>query len=308
MRHSRRWLGLMVLFCLFFASPHAKSQTPSLAGYPAVGAPATVSLLSPGAEPRTRLRYRIAADHKAALTMTMEMSMLPTMQLPAITLTANVGVTGVAPAGDIAYDLAFTGMTAETGPGMDPSVVAMMQAASSEIVAVKGVAVVSDRGLARSTKVDMDSVTDPSLRQTLASLSSSIENLVLPLPEEPIGVGARWEIRQAVRVNDAHTFQRTECELVSMEAGRATVRLAIEQTAPPQPVTNPMLPPGLKSEILKLTGSGSGSRAIRLDSLVSPGESTTSVSALMRLLLPGKPQDVTVDTKVKVTVAPGTGK
>lgn len=298
------------------ASPFAQSQAPSMPGYPGVGAPALVTLASPGAEPRTRLRYRIAADHKSAMLMTMAVGVsvnvagmsMPAMEMPVMKMTANLTVTGVAPNGDVTYEVAFTGMSAEALPGMDPSMVAMMQAAAAGITQLRATAIVNDRGINRDMKVDLDKITDPSLRMSLGSLSSSIESMSTPLPEEAVGVGARWEVRQVVRANDAHTFQRIECELVSIEGAVVNLRAKIEQNTPPQVINNPMLPAGASMEIEKMTGSGSGTLAIRLDGLVPTSEISSTSSASMIMNMGGQTQNVNTDTRMKINVAPAAVK
>lgn len=288
------------------------SQAVSLPGYPAPGAPATVTLASPGAEPRTRLRYKVAAGTKEtltvttgiSLTMSMEGMAMPTMDMPQIKLTADMGVTGVAPNGDITYDVAFTSMTAEAAPGMDPSLAAMMQGASGGITALKGSITMSDRGVNRSATLDVDKVTDPNLRQTLSALSSSLESMSMPMPEEAIGVGAKWEVRQAIKAAGAQTFQRVECELVAVDGQGATIRVKSDQTAPPQGITNPALPPGSTVSIDKLAGTGTGTVAVRFSSLVPTSEMMSSTSMAMAMDMGGQTQKVAVDTKVKVSIAP----
>jgi hypothetical protein len=52
--------------------------------------------------------------------MVMEGMAMPQMDMPVMKMTADVGVTGVAANGDVTYDVAFTAMTAEAQPGMDP--------------------------------------------------------------------------------------------------------------------------------------------------------------------------------------------
>lgn len=290
----------------------ARPQAVSMPGYPAPGGPATVTLASPGAEPRTRLRYKVAAGLKETmslttaigLTMSMEGMAMPAMDLPLMKLTADMAVTGVAPNGDITYDVAFTGMTAEATPGMDPSVAAMMQSAGDGITALKGSVTISDRGVNRAATINVDKVTDPNLRQTLGAIASSLESMSMPMPEEAVGVGARWEVRQAIKAGGAQTFQRVECELASVDAQGATIRIKVEQTAPPQGISNPALPAGTTVNIEKLAGTGTGTIALRFNSLVPTSEMSSSTAMAMAMDLGGQTQRMAVDTKVKLSIAP----
>jgi hypothetical protein len=289
---------------------------PALAGYPAVGTPATVTLLSPGAAPRAPVRYRIAPGTKNTMAMSMAMSMAmtmgemaaPALDMPVMKLTADLTVTSVAANGDATYDLQFTGMDAETRPGQDPSAAAMLKSSAQGITAIKGTVVVSNRGVNRSARFDLDKVGDPMLKQMLGSLSTSIESMSTPLPEEAIGVGARWEVRQAFTTAGTATFQRAEYELVSADTGGVTMRVSVDQTAPRQMVDNPALPPGATMEVEKISGTGAGSMTLRLDSLVPSGELSSTSNAQMNATVGGQSQRIVVETKIKMTIrgTPGT--
>ena len=211
--------------------------------------PAIVKLLAPGADPKTALRYKVPAGFKTsgAISLTMGLSMnmagmaLPAMDLPGMKMTFDLAVTGVTPAGDVTYDLAFTDMTTEAAPGLDPSVAAMIQGSAAAIKEIKGTATISNRGVVRSTTFDLSKMSDPNLKQALQQVSAQLEGMAMPLPEEAVGAGARWEVRQAVNAGGMATYVRTEYELVSVTGTTVQLRLKSETTAPPQQVTNPML-------------------------------------------------------------------
>jgi hypothetical protein len=283
---------------------------PSVAGYPAVGSPATVALISNGAEPRVALRVRVPVGTKESMqittalgiTMGMDGMAMPAMDMPIMKMTADIAVTGVADNGDIIYDLAFTGMTADALPGMDPNMAAMVQASGAGIIALRGTFVVSDRGINRSAKLDVSKITDPTLRQLLGSLSGSIESMSMPVPAEPVGVGAKWEVRQAIRSGGAYTFQRAACELVSVDAATAKITLEIEQTTPPQAMDDAQLPPGATMEIEKMSGSGRGTMTMPLHRLVPTSEISSTIAGALVVEIGGQTQRMTTETRLKVTV------
>jgi hypothetical protein len=45
-------------------------------------------------------------------------------------------------------------------------------------------------------------------------MSSTVQSLTLPFPEEPVGVGAHWVARQSLALNGMQAFQKTDVELV----------------------------------------------------------------------------------------------
>lgn len=303
-------LALLLVVAAGLERVQTKDQAP--AGYPAIGAPAIVKLLSPGAAPLVPLRYKIPAGFKTSgaisLTMGLTMSMagmaLPAMDLPGMKMTFDLAVTNVTPAGDVTYDLAFTDMTTEAAPGLDPSVAAMIQGSAAGIKEIKGTSTISNRGVVRSTTLDVSKMSDPNLKQALQQVTSQLEGMAMPLPEEAVGAGARWEVRQAVNAAGMATYVRTEFELVSATGSTVQLRVKSETTAPPQPVTNPMLPADAQVQVEKLTGTNAGTVTLNLGGLVPTGDTSGTTNTVMSLTMAGQSQQMAVDIKMKTTVAP----
>ena len=182
-----------------------------------------------------------------------------------------------------------------------------MEAAGASITSLKGTAIVSSRGVTKSAKLDFSKV-DPGMQQTLGQMTSSVENISMPLPEEAVGVGARWEVRQTLNSGGITMFQKAEYELTSMDASAVSVKVKIDQQAPPQPFANPGLPPGVDATIDKMSGSGTGTMTIRFDSLVPTSTVETLSSMVMGMNMGGQVQSMSTDTRMKMTIAPGVRK
>ena len=304
--------GLAVLLVSGVAPRPVQTSEQAPAGYPAVGSPAIVKLLAPGTAPLTQLRYKIPVGFKTsglmAVTMGLTMNMagmaLPAMDLPTMKMTFDVSVSGVAPSGDATYDLAFTDMTTEAAPGLDPSVAAMIQGSAAAIKEVKGTATVSNRGVVRSTNFDLSKMSDPNLKQALQQVAGQLEAMAMPLPEEAVGTGARWESRAAVNAGGMATYVRTEYELVSASASTVQLRVKQETMAPPQPVSNPMLPPDAQVQVEKLAGAATGTVTLKLDGLVPTSEMSGTTNTTMSLTMAGQTQQMGIDIKTKMSVGP----
>jgi hypothetical protein len=286
----------------------AQQKPLTMAGYPALGAPPTVTLLAPGAAPRAPLRYKIAAGQKSVMDMTMGVGiamnvggMAVPMDMPPILMSANIDVTSVATNGDVTFNVAFTKMG--VGPGADPNIAAVMESAAATITSLKGTATVSSRGVTKSAKLDFSKV-DPSMHQSLAQMTSSVENLSMPFPEEAVGVGGRWEVRQSMNSGGIAMFQKAEYEVTAMDASSATVKVKIDQQAPPQAFSNPMMPAGVDATIEKMSGTGTGTLTIRFDALVP----TSSVETMSSMVMTMSGQSINSDTRMKMTIAPGVRK
>ncbi len=305
-------LRASIAIALLAAAPalSAGRQTPSMPGYPAPGAPAAVTVLSPGSTPRTPLRYQPRAGLQEIMDMTMVMGTTievgetsTDVNLPPVTISARLQVTEVAPNGDVTYALGFTKLSVAEGTSSE--IAGAIQRGAAGITTVKASGVVSRLGVNTSVKLDTSGITDASMKDTLTQLNQSIQNLSLPLPEEPLGVGARWEARNAVETGGMTLFQKTEYELVSIDGLALSIRVKVDQTAPPQPVNNPDLPAGTTARLTNMLSSGTGTVALKLDSLVPTSFVESHSSITMRLNESGETQLVTTGMKLTMKVAPG---
>ena len=315
MKPSRIFGALLVagLVLVPAIGTRAQAQKPlSMPGYPAVGTPASVTLLAPGAEPRRPLRYKIAANHKSLMDMTMTMGMnmnvggsaMP-MDLPPILMSATIDVTGVAANGDITFDLEFTKMG--VGPGADPNIASAMETAGASIKGLKGTATTTNRGVTKSVKLDLSKL-DAGMQQMMGQMTSSVENVSAPFPEEAVGVGARWETRQALANGGVTMFQKAEYELTAVDATSVSMKIKIDQVAPAQAFSNPAMPAGVDTSLDKMSGTGTGTMTIRFDSLVPTSTVDTLSSMAMTMSMGGQVQSMTSDTRLKMSVAPGVRK
>lgn len=301
--------GLLVLGT---AALLARQQIPVPPGFPANGEPPTVKLVYPGAEPRRPIRYAIAKGRTEHLMMDMAMELamnmggasLPSIPLPTMRMAADVAVTDVTPSGDASYRVALTDFKLVNTANVDPTVLAALQGAGFNVKAISGGATISARGISRNATIDTSKVTNPQMAQMVDRMSSTIQQLALPFPEEAVGSGAEWEVRQTLVVNSVHTFQKIVVDLVALNDASCTLKLLTEQTAPPQPVTAPGLPAGVDASLENMRGSGTGTMTIRFDSLVPTSQASLSSSAVVSVAMGGTSQQVSTQTTVRLSVAP----
>ena len=111
--------------------------------------------------------------------------------------------------------------------------------------------------------------------------------------------------RYTLDANGMTLVQKTEFELVAFDGKTATLKTKTEQTAPPQAISNPAMPPGVDLQLQKMTGTGSGTITLRLDGLVPTSEGSMESTAVMQGNLGGEIQQMTVTTSMKIAIAPG---
>ena len=284
-----------------------RAQTTKTEKFPGVGDPALITVSSTGTAPRTQLRYRVPASYRGRMEMTMAMGMamnmdgnaMPQMDVPPMRMVADVAVTSVAPTGDVSYTFGFVSMDAD-----DPAIRAALQQVASSLAEVKGTMVINNRGETKSAAFDVSKITNPQMKQTMSSAFDSIRSMSLPLPEEPVGPGARWQVRQTLVSNGIQSTQTIDVELASADARTAVLKVTTEQHAPTQKVSLPDLP-GATVNLQKLDGTGAGTVNIALDGLIPTSELTSRTNTVMDIEMGGARQNMAMDVTLKLKVAPG---
>lgn len=72
----------------------------------------------------------------------------------------------------------------------------------------------------------------PRVAITIGNVRSAVATI--PLPREPVGIGAVWEVRRPLRIWSARVTQVTRYELTDRVGGRFRVAITVHQVAAPQ--------------------------------------------------------------------------
>ena len=302
----------VVLFCTLAPVGSALlAQTAASSGYPDIGAPVVVAVQSPGAEPRRPLRYVFTKGKQESMTMDMAMGMamnmagmsMPAMNLPTMHMTVRATTTDVSATGDGSMNMVVTDAQWVSG-GADPALLAALQSAGDSLNGMSYGFTMNNRGIGAAGNLDVSRISNAQVAQMLGSMTSAMQSMSVPLPEESVGVGATWEIRQSLSVGGIHSDQRMQVELAALDDTGCTLTLQTTQTAPPQPVTNSALPAGLKTTLDKYEGAGAGTITLHFDSIVPMSEMSTRNNTTMSVDMGGQSQQIGVIVNLKVNVAP----
>jgi hypothetical protein len=281
----------------------------------AAGAPNTTStsttqvkLLEAGAEPRKVLRLHPSPGDKQTLTLTMKMAMetkmggtqVQAMKLPVITMNMDVTVKDVSDQGDITYELVMGDTTVADDPGGAPQVAELIKAALGGAKGISGTGSVSSRGFAKGMVFKVPPETDAQTRKLMDQMSDSFSSVAVPLPEEAVGPGARWEARMPLKSQGMTLDQTATCELVSIDGERVTTKRAITQRASNQKIENPAMP-GLKVDLTKMTGTGTGQSTSDLGKLL-PSAGTTDLHSETDMAMNMGGQKQEINTKLDLNV------
>jgi hypothetical protein len=269
-----------------------------------------VKLLEAGTEPRAILRLHPKPGDKQTLEMILKMALgikvaemeNPPMKMPAMKMTVELTIQSVSPEGDIAYEIVTSDASVTDEPDVMPQVAEAMKASLVGIKGASGKGTFSSRGLNKRMEFKPPAGADPKIQQTSEQLKEAFSNFAVPLPEEAVGPGAKWEVRMPVKSQGITIDQIATYQLVSVENERVITKSTIAQRASNQKMSNPAMP-GVKLDLTRMTAAGSGGVTFDLSQL-APLEGTMELHSdySMALNTGDQKQPVTmkVDTNVRV--------
>ena len=295
-------------------APEASSASASTppeaqkAAKPASSVPALpLKLLGAGSEPRQALRLHPKTGDKQTLTTSMKLNVDMTMadmpsqaiKTPAMTLTAEVTVKDVSPAGDITCDLTITDAGVANEPGAMSQVIDALKPALDKMKGQSGTVIISDRGASKGLELNTPAESEAQTRQIMALLKDSFAMLSVPLPEQPVGPGARCETRNTIKSQGVNVDQTTTFELASADGDQLALKSTIAQRAPNQKMEFPAMP-SLKFDLNNMTGKGSGETSLNLAQLM-PSKSSADLQSDFTLgaNIGGQPRTVSMKLGMK---------
>ncbi len=270
------------------------------------GEPPRIELLSAGAEPRVKLRYKLPADAQERMFLTMNTSvtaMGTPMALPTMTLLMDIQLLEKIGEDAARYSFELTGSKVEAKEGVQEQVVTMTRQALEQAHGMKGTVVVDSRGFNREMTMEMPPGLSAETRSMMESSMQGMDQLASPLPEEPVGVGARWKVSQTVEQNAMKIDQALTYELVELHGDEGTLAVVMEQSAEPQKVALPGMPTGAAAELVSLESKGKGTVKLNLDELAP--ESKMQLTSAYTMKVSAQGQEQLVNTEMQMSIEMG---
>jgi hypothetical protein len=267
-----------------------------------------VKLLEAGAEPRKVLRLHPVAGDKQTLSMTMKMAMetkvggaeTPAVKMPPFKMTLDSTVKEVSDTGDITYEQVMGDISVSDEPAGTPGLAETMKTAFGGLKGLSSTGTISSRGFSKGVEFKAPAGANPQTRQLMDQMKDIFTQLVAPFPEEPVGPGARWEVKMPLTKQGMTIDQTAIYEVVSLEGERLTTKSTIVQHAANQKIQNPAMP-GLKMDLTKMVGNGTGQRTSDLTHLLpATGTGTVHSETSMSMNMSGQKQAMTM--KLDVTL------
>jgi hypothetical protein len=284
---GRRALAALLALASCSSSHHAKvAAGPAREKTPLSGETnADLRLLDAGAEPRAPLRYRLSAGQHDSLVIELVTELklsIGDMSPPAVrspTVYAILDAAVIAGGPRIKLEGKVTKLDVPDDPAIPATVIAAVRGDLDRLAGTPWSAVFTDRGQLDLLVLPAPADANTQVLSTLDRLRDALHLLLPPLPEAPVGLNARWQVRRRAVVGPAHVDERTIYKLDATE-GQPQVSLAVGMDARPQPLTMPSTPPGTKLSLTSFEAGGKGQLQLDLTDLVQP--STLRWSALGR--------------------------
>ena len=305
---------LLAALGLTLAAPACTAKDPQASCARSVEKAQVIKLLTAGQMPRAPMRLAVIKGQQEKMVMTMKMAMamdgvtkLPRTQLPPMLMTMGVTVTEVAANGDFRQDFMLEGSDVLEGDGSPPAMVAAMRTSMGTMKGMKGHARLSNRGEVCESSLEIPDTVSPQQKQTMDGLQQSLQQVSIPFPDEPVGVGARWEVTSLLsQLQGMDLTQVTTYELLERTPTTVKIAATIVQSADPQKVNPPGLPPGAVVHLDTLNSSGSGTTVFDLTKVVPQACGMTMNTAFaMTIEMAGQKEEMKMDMDLDVSIEPG---
>ena len=175
---------------------------------------ATIKLLAPGSGKRAPLRLAPASGASQLVDLVMDAVIEQTpaggsvekVTMPTVVLTGKGDVKTLATDGVITYQTSITGVDAREAVGQSVA----PQAIKAQLTSLVGMVIDGTLSAAALPGATKYTVATPN-ESTVGAIESVRLMLPtwLPLPTEPVALGARWEVSQPVEINNIATVQVT---------------------------------------------------------------------------------------------------
>ena len=271
-----------------------------------------VKLISAGKEPRRALRFEIERGHSETMDiimkMGMEMSMggnaMPKVDLPPMKMTMSMHATEVAANGDVRVEVKLTDTDVVAEPGAIPAVVDAMKRELAKMNGMTGFTVINKRGFVLDGRFQAPPDAPAQVAQLLSSMEDSMRQLTVPMPEEPIGVGGSWQVKQRPVINGIAIAQTGTYKVTKLDDKEVTFEVKLVQEGKKQTVEMPTVP-GIKTEIKSWKGSGSGTIQLVRGRLAPTQSHAVTDSSTSMKVLTDPPQSIdaryTFDFQIRST-------
>lgn len=268
--------------------------------------PPDLQMVSAGNAPRKLLRYHIPKGTSQALEVTIDMSLTAGEMggpVPTIVMSLLLAAEDVALDGSMKIHTTIVEVTAhDRAESKIPA-----SALAGPMEAMKGIALtstLSPNGRMSKAQVEGGKQLPADVATQLNALTASFENVVMPLPNEPIGVGAVWRSSRELAQNGMKLTTVNTFNVIAITGDKIEYTLESEVHGPDQQITQS----GITVDIKDITGAGGGKGTLQLDKLDFSSELTAQLRSKMLAQGETTPTPMTMTTQMRSHPATATPK
>ncbi|HEY8144748.1 MAG TPA: hypothetical protein VIG06_18850, partial [Kofleriaceae bacterium] len=224
-----------------------------------------VQIIQAGRAPRRALRYRFRPDHLGVMSTTFDMDIAyrtgggTLVHTPSPPMAMDMELTRLEVTGGTAravFRVSRFDVTSSPSDATDEQTKEAVRQRLALMVGMTGWMEMDDRGRLRGMAYDIPASLPVATRSILEGMSQSGKDMAVPLPEEPVGVGAEWYVVQESPFMGIDLAHNTRVAVVAIDGDRVTLRYSIDIGAGNQPFRLPGLPAGTTAELMSCEGSG----------------------------------------------------
>ena len=160
-----------------------------------------------------------------------------------------------------------TDVAAESNKEVQPAQVEAAKKAATSFRGTTGSFSINARGMVEAFSIGTPSDASLLAHDMIDQIGQAVRLASLPLPEEPVGKGAKWTATQLVKQRTARILQTTTFELLGVKGGKVRATSKYEAETPKQAIKMPGDPNGARFQLDELEFSGGGKGAWRLGQL-----------------------------------------
>jgi hypothetical protein len=251
-------------------------------------APPTVELLDAGKAPRKPLRVTFEAGAKQSLRVesdwTVETVYGPMIKMAAVmpSLVYELETEAKEASEEGArFDFRVKSITAKSNKGVKPAQVENANKVGESLEGVTGSFSINARGMVEALAIDAPSDASLLASDMIDQIKQAIRLCSLPLPEEPVGKGAKWTATQVIEQRTAKIKHASTFELVDVKGERVRATRTHAAETPKQKLKMPGSRSDKWFKLDKLELSGGSKGAWRLNQLGPASASEHTVTVFM---------------------------
>jgi len=196
----------------------------------------------------------------------------------------------VSPEGNLTYQFKVAAIEVVPEEGVADVMVETLRTQMRSLEGLTGRATVTARGLVREADLKAPPGGSAQMQQSLENLRQSMRQMSAPLPEEPVGKGARWEAKTIVESPAGKLANTTTYTLKTIDGDRIDLDISMNQVREGEGSALPPAVPG-RPRFKSIASTGTGGSRLDLSCLLPRSEMkiSTVMEAEAAVPVPGGP-------------------